>query len=220
MATKKTKNAKKTKKTTQKDVTSKKKPSTSKTTAKKSSKKNAAKKKAGAWKIPAQTRADDEDTCWLVKSEPDVFSFADLVKEPKKTAHWDGVRNYTARNFMRDAMRKGDPVLFYHSNTKPPHVAGLCRVVKEGYPDPTAFDPREKYFDPKSKRDAPRWFVVDVKAVKALTPVSLDDMKANPNLEEMLVVQRGQRLSVQPVSRRHLHEVLRMGGVQPDDVGV
>ena len=175
----------------------------------------------GAWTVPPQTRQAGEDRCWLVKSEPDVFSYGDLTQEPKQAAHWDGVRNYTARNFIRDAMWVYDPVLFYHSNAKPPGVVGLCRVSRDSYPDPTAFDSKSKYFDPKSDPDNPRWFVVDVQAVKELpVMVTLDDLKDNPLLESMLVVQRGQRLSVQPVARDHVREVLRMGGVDPESVDV
>jgi len=149
-----------------------------------------------------------------MKSEPDVYSFADLQAEPDATAYWDGVRNYQARNFMRDDMRVGDRVLFYHSRTKPPHVAGVAEIASEPYPDPTALDPESKYFDPKSSPDKPRWVVVDVRALAPLPrPVSLAELKANPALSEMLVVQRGQRLSVQPVTEAEYREVLRMGGL-------
>jgi predicted RNA-binding protein with PUA-like domain len=148
---------------------------------------------------------------WLMKSEPDTFSYEDLTREPKKTAHWDGVRNYQARNMMRDEMKKGDGVLFYHSNAKPPHIAGVAEVAKEGYPDHTAFDANEKYFDPKSDPENPRWYMVDVKAVRALDPIiPLDVVKENPKLDEMKLVQKGQRLSVQPVTKQEWDEVLRM----------
>lgn len=151
---------------------------------------------------------------WLVKSEPDVFSFDDLLAAPKRTTLWDGVRNYQARNMLRDDMKVGDRVLYYHSNTKPPGVAGVAEVVREGYPDPTQFDPKDSHFDAKSREDDPRWYCVDVRALAALPSyVSIDDLKANAKLEEMAVVQRGQRLSVQPVTAAEFREVLRMGGL-------
>ena len=148
-----------------------------------------------------------------MKSEPHVYSFEDLVKD--KTTHWDGVRNYQARNFMRDKMKLGDYVLFYHSNHKPPHIAGIARICKDGYPDFTAFDSENKYFDASSSPENPRWIMVDIEAIKALTSiVPLLDLKENPALDEMLVVQRGQRLSVQPVEKKHFDEVLRMSGTE------
>lgn len=151
---------------------------------------------------------------WLVKSEPDVFSFDDLLSAPKRTTLWDGVRNYQARNMLRDDMKVGDRVLYYHSNTKPPGVAGVAEVVREGYPDPTQFDPKDSHFDPKSDREDPRWYCVDVRAVAALPSyVSIDDLKASQKLTDMAVVQRGQRLSVQPVTAAEFREVLKMGGL-------
>ena len=148
---------------------------------------------------------------WLMKSEPDVYGFEHLCAEKDQTDHWDGVRNYQARNIMRDEMRVGDQVLFYHSNTKPPHVVGVAEIVREGYPDHTAFDPAEKYFDPKSDPEKPRWYMVDVKAVRALPAiVSLQDLKDNPLLEDMKVVQKGQRLSVQPVTKQEFDIVVAM----------
>ena len=156
---------------------------------------------------------------WLMKSEPGVFSYAHLEAAPKQTTLWDGVRNYQARNMMRDEMKVGDLILYYHSNTKPPGVVGVARVVKEGYPDPTQFDPKDSHFDPKSQEANPRWFVVDIQAVAALKSyVSLDDIKANGKLADMAVVQRGQRLSVQPVAAAHFREVLRMGGLKGADL--
>ena len=156
---------------------------------------------------------------WLFKSEPDVFGWDDLVAKGDAGEEWDGVRNYQARNLMRDDMKVGDLVLYYHSNTKPPGVAGVGEVVREGYHDPTQFDPKDSHFDPKSKPEAPRWFAIDIKA-KAELPkyVPLDDLKAHPSLEDMAVVQRGQRLSVQPVSAVHFKEVLRMGGLKIGDL--
>ncbi|AFG37801.1 EVE domain-containing protein [Spirochaeta africana] len=151
---------------------------------------------------------------WLVKSEPDTFSIQDLAGMPDQTEHWDGVRNYQARNFMRDEMRKGDKVLFYHSNTKPPGVVGVCSVVREGYPDHTAWDPESTYFDPKSSPENPRWFMVDIQLQEVLPQyVSLDAMKQNPALEGMRLLQKGNRLSVLPVQEREFREILRMGGL-------
>jgi len=150
---------------------------------------------------------------WLMKSEPDVFSFEDLWKAKGRRTAWDGVRNYRARNFMRDDMQVGDGVLYYHSNADPPGVAGVAEVASHPYPDPTQFDPRSKYFDPKSSREEPRWQLVDVKAVAALPRfVPLEDLKQNARLARMGVVQRGNRLSVQPVTAAEWREVLRMGG--------
>ncbi|MDZ7766088.1 MAG: EVE domain-containing protein [Melioribacteraceae bacterium] len=147
---------------------------------------------------------------WLMKSEPDVYSIDDLEKD-KKT-HWDGVRNYQARNFMRDEMKKGDKVIFYHSNTTPPGAVGICEVVKEGYPDFTAFDPDDKHYDPKSNKDEPTWYMVDVKFVKKFNnPVPLNDIKENSKLEDMKLVQRGNRLSVMPVSKVEFDEIVKMG---------
>lgn len=138
---------------------------------------------------------------WLLKSEPDVYSFDDLLAAPNQTTLWDSIRNYQARNFMRDDMQVGDGVLFYHSNAKPPGVAGFAEVVSEPYPDPTQFDPEHKYFDPKSPRDNPRWILVDVRAVEPVEElVSLSALKADPRLADMAVVQKGSRLSVQPVT--------------------
>lgn len=147
---------------------------------------------------------------WLVKSEPSAYSIDDLVKD-KKT-HWDGVRNYQARNFMRDEMKIGDQVLFYHSNAEPTAVVGLCKVVKEGYPDFTAFDPEDKHFDPKSKQDNPTWIMVDIKLVKKFKrPVTLAEIKENPKLQNMRLVQRGNRLSVMPIEKKELELIVKLG---------
>lgn len=151
---------------------------------------------------------------WLVKSEPSVFSIDDLAKSKNKTTYWDGVRNYQARNFMRDDMEKGDYVLFYHSNTEPNAVVGVCKVVKEGYPDFTAFDPNDKHFDPKSKEENPTWIMVDIKLVKKFkTPATLAEIKENSKLQAMKLVQRGNRLSVMPVAKKEFNEILKMGGI-------
>jgi predicted RNA-binding protein with PUA-like domain len=139
---------------------------------------------------------------WLMKSEPDVFSFEDLKARPNQTEPWAGVRNYQARNFMRDAMQMGDLVLFYHSNTNPPGVAGIAEVASAPYPDPTAFDQKSKYYDPKSDPEKPRWVLVDIRYKADLQRlVSLEELKAMPELAEMRVLQRGNRLSITPVSK-------------------
>ncbi|MGC6423679.1 MAG: EVE domain-containing protein [Lentimonas sp.] len=149
---------------------------------------------------------------WLMKSEPDVFSFDDLKSRPQQTEPWDGVRNYQARNFMRDEMRAGDLILFYHSNTNPPGVAGIAEVASEPYPDPTAFDKKSKYFDPKSKLDNPRWILVDVKYHADLKRlVSLEEMKAMKALEELRILQRGNRLSITPVTRKEFDAIRKAG---------
>jgi len=151
---------------------------------------------------------------WLVKSEPEVFSYDDLVKSPKQTTYWDGVRNYQARNTMRDLMKKGDRVFFYHSNAEPTGIAGICEVVKEGYPDHTALDPKDSHFDPKSKKDAPTWYMVDVKAVRAFPEVlTLATLKGMKGLEKMPLLQKGSRLSVQPVGAKEWAIICRAAGV-------
>ena len=138
---------------------------------------------------------------WLMKSEPDVFSFDDLWKAKDRTTPWDGVRNYRARNFMRDEMSVGDGVLYYHSNANPPGIAGLARVASEAYPDPTQFDPADAHHDPKSDPDDPRWWLVDVQAVEPLPRfLGLPELRESPSVATLGVLKRGNRLSVQPVS--------------------
>lgn len=150
--------------------------------------------------------------CWLIKSEPGTFSFDDLLAEPEQTTAWDGVRNYQARNFMRDEMRVGDAVLFYHSNASPPGVVGLAEVASEPYPDPTQFDPSSPGHDPKSSRETPRWQLVDIRAVRALPRmVTLEHIKSHPALRQMEVARRGSRLSITPVDAAHLELVLELG---------
>jgi predicted RNA-binding protein with PUA-like domain len=147
---------------------------------------------------------------WLMKSEPDVYGIDDLEEEG--SAHWDGVRNYQARNFMRDEMKVGDKVLFYHSNAKPPGVAGVAEVVKEAYPDHTAFDKKSNYYDAKSKKDDPRWFMVDVGFVEKFADVvPLNLLKETAGLEEMMVIRRGMRLSIQPVTKKEFDIVVKIG---------
>jgi len=149
---------------------------------------------------------------WLLKTEPDVFSFDDLMRAPGRTTGWDGVRNYQARNFLRDQMKKGDLVLIYHSSADPPAVAGVAEVVRKGYPDPSQFDPKYDHYDPESAPAAPRWYQVDVKAVRKLArPVSLPEIRQTKALAKMPLVQRGQRLSVQPVGAKEFELIVRMG---------
>ncbi len=147
---------------------------------------------------------------WLVKSEPDVYPLSQL-KEDGVTP-WDGIRNYQARNFMRDEMKVGDLVLFYHSNTKPPGVVGLCKVASEPYPDALQFEEGHKYFDPKATEEKPRWILVDMGYVETFEhPISLADLKSDPALEGMLVTRKGQRLSVQPVEQHHFDHIVALG---------
>lgn len=151
---------------------------------------------------------------WLVKSEPDAFSFDDLTRRPKRTTHWDGVRNYQARNTIRDDMKKGDLVFFYHSSADPTAIVGICEVVREAYPDHTAFDPGDPHFDPKSNKDAPTWYMVDVRAVRPFPrPVTLAELKTAKGLEKMVLLQRGSRLSVQPVSAKEWKTICALAGV-------
>ncbi|WP_020674495.1 EVE domain-containing protein [Geopsychrobacter electrodiphilus] len=150
---------------------------------------------------------------WLMKSEPEAFSIDDLAQRPEQTEHWDGVRNYQARNMMRDEMRLGDQVLFYHSNCKPPGIVGIAQVLREGYPDFTAFDPRDKHFDEKSDPQQPRWFMVDVQLVRKLKRlISLEELRLHEQLEGMKILQRGNRLSITPVSRAHWEFILGLEG--------
>jgi len=150
---------------------------------------------------------------WLMKSEPDTFGIDDLAKSPKKTTHWDGVRNFQARNFMRDEMQRGDLVLFYHSNTEEPGIVGIAKVVKTGYPDFTAFDPSDKHYDPDSKPDNPRWYMVDVQLQRKLKrPITLAELRehADGKLKGFALLKRGNRLSVLPVSKAHWDFILSL----------
>ena len=149
---------------------------------------------------------------WLLKTEPSVFSFDDLLHAAQRTSGWDGVRNYQARNFLRDEMTKGDLVLVYHSGAQPPAVVGIAEVAREGYPDPTQFDRKHDHYDPDSDPAEPRWYQVDVRALRKLPrPVSLDEIRAEKALAKMALVQRGQRLSVQPVRPDEYERIVRMG---------
>ena len=146
-----------------------------------------------------------------MKSEPDVFGINDLYKKPDQTEHWDGVRNYQARNMMRDAMKLGDQVFFYHSNCDQPGIVGIMKVVKEGYPDFTAFDPDDIHFDPKSDPAHPRWMMVDVKYVKTLSrTISLKELKLQPELADMALLRRGNRLSIMPVGEKEWDFILSL----------
>src|SRR6266581_4502497 len=149
---------------------------------------------------------------WLMKTEPLSFSFEDLMKAKNSTNHWDGVRNYQARNYMRE-MRVGDRVLFHHSNYDPPGVVGLAEVVREAYPDHTKFDPGNIHYDPKATREKPIWDMVNLRAIKPLRkPVSLDVMRKTKGLEKMVLLRRGSRLSVQPVSANEWEIIVKLGG--------
>ena len=147
---------------------------------------------------------------WLIKSEPSVYSIDDLARD-KKT-YWDGVRNFQARNFLRDEIKAGDLVLYYHSNAEPPGVAGIARVCRSGYPDFTAWDKNDRHFDPKSDKVKPLWFMVDVEFVEKFTHfVPLEELISNPSLKGMMVTKRGSRLSIQPVDEKHFEIVRKMG---------
>jgi predicted RNA-binding protein with PUA-like domain len=150
---------------------------------------------------------------WLMKSEPDVYSIDHLVTEPRKTDHWDGIRNYQARNFMRDKMKKGDLSFFYHSNCPEPAVVGIMEIVCEAYPDHTQFDSNEKYFDAGSDPANPRWLMVDVRfRRKFKRPVTLRELKSKKRLANMRLVQRGNRLSILPVTATEWRYILQMAG--------
>jgi predicted RNA-binding protein with PUA-like domain len=140
---------------------------------------------------------------WLMKSEPDTFSIDDLMARPKRTEAWDGVRNYQARNMLRDQMKKGDLAYFYHSNCAEPGIVGSVEIIREGYPDPTAFDPENDHYDPKCDPDNPRWYMVDVRFKRKFSRViTLTELKQHPDLADFQLVKRGNRLSVMPVSPR------------------
>ena len=147
---------------------------------------------------------------WLMKSEPSEVSIDDLAKLPKQTVAWYGVRNYQARNFMRDDMKVGDPVLFYHSSCPEPGIAGLAEVAKAAYPDATQFDPKSKYYDPKSTRENPRWMNVDVKLVKKTRLVHLQELREQPALADMSLLARGNRLSITPVEPAEWKFIMKM----------
>lgn len=140
---------------------------------------------------------------WLMKSEPDEVSVDDALAAPDATVPWTGVRNYQARNFMRDQMRVGDGVLFYHSSCAEPGVVGIARVASTPYPDPTQFDPKSPYHDPASKRESPRWVLVDVQVLRKIPNLTLSEMRERDDLADMLVLKKGNRLSITPVEPKH-----------------
>ena len=151
---------------------------------------------------------------WLMKTEPSVFSLEDLRASPDGTAEWEGIRNYQARNLMRDEMKVGDRVLFYHSATKIPAIVGTATVVREAYPDDTAWSPESKYFDPKSSPENPRWVMVDIRFEQEFPrPLSLADLRGNPKLKDMTLLRKGMRLSIQPVTKPEFEAVLVMAGL-------
>ncbi len=149
---------------------------------------------------------------WLFKSDPEAFSWADLLASPDQATYWDGVRNYQARNFLRDEIQEGDLVLFYHSREKPPAVVGTARVTRAGYPDFTAWDPQDGHFDPKSDPDRPTWFMVDIQADQEFSrAIPLPELRSTPGLENMELLRKGSRLSVQPVTRDEFEIVTGLG---------
>jgi predicted RNA-binding protein with PUA-like domain len=155
---------------------------------------------------------------WLLKSDPATFGLGHLERSPHQTAVWDGVRNYQARNLLRDEVRRGDGVLFYHSQAAPPAVVALCEVVRDGYPEPAQFDRRSPYFDPRSTAETPRWFAVDIRLVSKLErEVTLPELRATPGLEQLPLLRTGNRLSVQPVGRAEWRLIERLGRGAPRD---
>jgi predicted RNA-binding protein with PUA-like domain len=168
------------------------------------------KKPGGAWDAVFTPRSPGERRYWLVKSEPEVFSFEDLLRIHNKTTSWNGVRNFAARNFMKDGMQLGDRVFFYHSMSGDPGIVGICEVVREAYPDDTALDPSSEYHDPKSTKENPIWYMVDLRAVAQLThPVTLAAIKTRKELASMALLRIG-RLSVSPVTPQEWQVICRM----------
>jgi predicted RNA-binding protein with PUA-like domain len=147
---------------------------------------------------------------WLMKSEPSVFGVDDLAKRPKKTEPWNGVRNYQARNFMRDDMKRGDLVFFYHSSCPQPGIAGIAKVSRNGYPDETQFDSGGEYFDPKATRENPRWVNVDITLVRKTPLIGIQELRSHPELASMQILKRGNRLSITPVSPQEWQFILSL----------
>ncbi|MGE0757099.1 MAG: EVE domain-containing protein [Pirellulaceae bacterium] len=153
---------------------------------------------------------------WLVKTEPESYSIEQLAREPDQTTCWDGVRNYQARNMLRDEMKRGDRVLIYHSNAAPPCVVGVAQVVREGYPDHTAWDRQNHHYDPQSRPDIPRWYMVDLQLEQVLQrPIPLDELRGIPALQGMELLRRGSRLSVQPVTAAEFATILKLASSPP-----
>ena len=151
---------------------------------------------------------------WLFKSEPDCFSFADLMSAPEQTTGWDGVRNFQARNMLRDEIKVGDGVFYYHSGANPPAIAGIAEVVKDGHADPTAFDPQADHHDPKSDPHAPTWFQVSIKAVEAIAPpIGLPTLRTVPALANMELLRKGSRLSIQRVTPEEWATIMGLAGL-------
>ena len=171
-----------------------------------------AKAEGGAWAAVFAPRKPGEKRYWLVKSEPSVFSFDDLLRIHNKTTHWNGIRNFAARNFMKEGMKVGDRVFFYHSSAEPTAIVGICEVVREAYPDDSAFDSKSEGYDPASKREQPTWYMVDLRAVAQFTrPVTLAELKERSELEGMALLRIG-RLSVTPVSPTEWDVICKMAG--------
>lgn len=148
---------------------------------------------------------------WLMKSEPDAFGIDDLAKKPNATEPWNGVRNYQARNMLREQMKRGDLAFFYHSSCEVPGIVGIIEIVRAGYPDSTAFDPESKYYDPQTSSDKPRWFMVDVKLKRKFKHIiSLQRLRNNPKLKTMQILRKGNRLSITPVTKEQWQAVLAM----------
>ena len=156
---------------------------------------------------------------WLMKSEPSEVSVDDALAAPKSTVPWTGVRNYQARNFMRDGMRVGDGVLFYHSSCAEPGIVGIARVASTPSPDPTQFQPKSPYYDPASKQESPRWLLVDVQVLKKTRNLTLPELRADPQLQDLVVLRRGNRLSITPVEPRHWKRILKLLDSPHDGLG-
>lgn len=165
--------------------------------------------------MPPSKKTPAKCKYWLFKSEPESFSIDDLARAPRQTTFWDGVRNYQARNFLRDEIRKGDGVLFYHSSTEPMAIVGTARVVTAGYPDHTAFDPKSNHYDPDSSSDEPTWYMVDIQLVQKLPePLTRAQLQAAPELKKMMLLQRGSRLSIQPVTESEWNAIHKLAGIK------
>jgi predicted RNA-binding protein with PUA-like domain len=185
--------------------------------AKKSARKKSSEKKPAATKVakPTPSAPSNDRTHWLVKTEPDSWSVDDFLKAPKKTTHWDGVRNYQARNMLRDEMKVGHEVLIYHSNAEPPSIVGLAVVAREGYPDPSSWDKSSHYYDEGTSSDNVRWYMVDLQLKeKFKTPIPLPQLRDDKSLTGMELLRKGSRLSVQCVSTEHFEHILKLASTR------